>query len=493
MHLRVHDQNLLIEYTIDYNVKMVFKSLEQVLPIIEPPIVVGISGGVDSMVLLHAMQEKGYAPIAAHFNHKLREGSGQEAQLIQTYCLEVGLPFRSGSGDVRQFASEGGYSIEEAARILRYQFLFEVAITEMAGAVAVAHHADDQVETILMNLLRGAGTKGLSGMQVVSIPNPWHETIPLVRPLLEVAKDELVAYQTEHKLPVIEDLSNQDEIYFRNKIRHTLVPQLGKLTPGFHQRLLQTAQILSAEDQALEYFCDIAWETCRHRQGASYIQLVRDELLDYPVAVQRRLIRKALKNLRPEYLELSFLQVEAALDFVRTPTRKSTNWVAKVNLSQSPKMVVLSTWETDLVKNQFPQLLDHNHIQIPEQGEISLGNDWVLIISSVEYSPDQYDRIEIPGEDFLVWVDKSVITGDVVLRPRQEGDMIKPLGMRGSSMKVSDMMINEKIPAPYREDWPLISGKDMILWVPGGRLSQEASITRESESLLELKFIRHKK
>lgn len=472
---------------------MVFKSLEQVLPIIEPPIVVGISGGVDSMVLLHAMQEKGYAPIAVHFNHKLRAESDQEAQLIQTYCMEVGLPFRSGSGDVRKFAGEGGYSIEEAARILRYQFLFEVADTEMAGAVAVAHHADDQVETILMNLLRGAGTKGLSGMQVVSIPNPWHETIPLVRPFLEVAKNELAAYQLEHQLPVIEDLSNKDEIYFRNKIRHALVPQLEKLTPGFHQRLLQTAQILSAEDQALEYFCDIAWKTCRHSQGASYIQLARDELLDYPVAVQRRLIRKALRNLRPDYLELSFLQVEAALDFIRTPTRKSANWVAKVNLSQSPKMVVLSTWETDVVKNQFPQLLGHDNIQIPDGGEISLGNDWFLIISPVEYSSDEFDRIDIPGEDFLAWMDRFAITGKAVLRRRQEGDMIKPLGMGGSSMKVSDMMINEKIPAPYREDWPLISGIEKVLWVPGGRLSQEASITGESRSLLELKFIRRKK
>ena len=183
---------------------MVFKSLEQVLPIIEPPIVVGISGGVDSMVLLHAMQEKGFAPIAAHYNHKLRDESDQESELVQAYCLDSGLPFRSGSGDVRQFAGDGGYSIEEAARILRYQFLFEVAVTESAGAVAVAHHADDQVETILMNLLRGAGTKGLSGMQVVSIPNAWHETIPLVRPLLEVSKKELVAYQTENHLPVIE-------------------------------------------------------------------------------------------------------------------------------------------------------------------------------------------------------------------------------------------------------------------------------------------------
>ncbi len=444
------------------------------------------------MVLLHAMQVKGYAPIAAHFNHKLRDGSDQEAELIRAYCLDEGLPFRTGSGDVRQFANEGSYSIEEAARILRYQFLFDVAAQEMAGAVAVAHHADDQVETILMNLLRGAGTKGLSGMQVVSIPNPWHESIPLVRPLLEVGKKELIDYQLAYQLPVIEDLSNLDEVYFRNKIRHTLVPQLEGLTPGFHKRLLQTAEILSAEDQALEHYCNIAWTTCCHSQGSSYLQLAREELLDYPVAIQRRLIRKALKNLRPDFSELSYLQVEAALDFIRNPTRKSANWVAKVNLSQSPKMVVLSTWETDVVKNQFPQLLGHEHLQIPDEGEVSLGNGWYLVISPVEYSQDQYDRIEIPGEDFLVWMDWSAITEDSVIRPRREGDMIKPLGMDGSSMKVADMMINEKIPAPYREDWPLISGKDMILWVPGGRLSQEASITKESVSLVEMKFIRRK-
>jgi tRNA(Ile)-lysidine synthase len=155
-------------------------------------------------------------------------------------------------------------------------------------------------------------------------------------------------------------------------------------------------------------------------------------------------------------------------------------------------MVVLSTWETDVVKNQFPQLLGHDHIQIPEKGEVSLGNGWYLVVSPVEYSQNQYDRIEIPGEDFLVWMDRSAIPANSVMRPRQEGDMIKPLGMDGSSMKVADMMINEKIPAPYREDWPLITGNDSILWVPGGRLSQDVSITRESVSLVEMKFIRRK-
>ena len=471
---------------------MLIKTLEQVMPIIEPPIVVGISGGVDSMALLHAMNHKGYAPIAAYFNHQLRDESDQEAGILEKYCLDSEIPFRSGSGDVRHYAREKGFCIEEAARILRYQFLFEVAAKEMAGAVAVAHHAGDQVETILMNLLRGTGMKGLSGMQVVNMPNVWSETIPLIRPLLEVDKSELVAYQDENQLPIIEDPTNTDEKYFRNRIRHSVIPQLEKLTPGFQRRLLQTAQIFSAEDQALEHFGDLAWKTCLNSQGSSYIQLTRETLLDYPVAIQRRIIRKSLFSLRPDYLELSFYQVEAALDFFRNPSRKSTNWVAKVNLSQSPKIMVLSTWETDLVKSQFPQLLDHNHINIPEQGEVNLGNDWYLVVQPLVYTPEQFDQLDIPGEDFLVWVDKDAIQDKTVLRVRQEGDTIKPLGMEGSAMKVSDMMINEKIPAPYREDWPLIGGQDSILWVPGGRLSQEASITRESKSLLELKFIRRK-
>ena len=445
------------------------------------------------MVMLHAMQTQGYGPIAAHFDHQLREGSGEEASEVEKYCLEVGLPFRSGSGDVKKYAADEGCSIEEAARILRYQYLFQVAEKEMAGAVAVAHHADDQVETILMNLLRGAGAKGLSGMQTVSIPNPWHDAIPLIRPLLDVTKNELIEYAEEHDLPIIEDPSNQDEVFFRNKIRHQLVPQLDDLTSGFKQRLLQTSEILTAEDQALEYFTEIAWKDCLNRKGSSYLQLVREKLLDYPVAVQRRIIRLALKTLRPEFLELSFLQVEAALDFLRTPARKSANWVAKVNLSQSPKMLVLSTWETDIVKNQFPQLIYHEHFPIPDQGEVSLGNEWYLVVRQVVYSPDHFDRLDIPGEDFLVWIDQDALTGKALLRPRLEGDQIQPIGMGGKTMKVSDMMINEKIPSPYREDWPIVSGEEGIIWIPGGRMSERARITSDTEGILELKFVRRKK
>jgi tRNA(Ile)-lysidine synthase len=471
---------------------MLFKSLEQILPIIEPPIVVGISGGVDSMALLHAMLAQGYAPIAAHFNHKLREESDLEAEFVKNYCLNAGLAFREGSGDVRGYAEENGLSIEEAARILRYQFLFEIAERESAGAVAVAHHADDQIETVLMNLLRGAGAKGLAGMRAVSVPNPWSDTIPVVRPLLEIDKAVLTAYHSENQLPSVEDPSNADEIFFRNKIRHSLIPRLESFRPGVRQRLMQTAQIMMAEDQALEYFTDLAWKTCLSSKGGSYLQLSRDELLEYPVAIQRRMIRKALKTLRPDFKDLSFLNVEAALDFVRDPSRKSTNWVAKVNISQSPRKVVLSTWETDLVKDQFPQMVEQREISLAEPGEKDLGNGWLLDLRLVDYGPEMFEGLEIPGEDFLVWMDQASIVSGAVLRVRQEGDLIQPLGMGGKSMKVSDLMINEKIPAPYRAGWPLVAGDKGILWVPGGRLSRDARITEDTQAVLEFRFIRQK-
>lgn len=472
---------------------MLFKSLEQILPIIEPPIIVGVSGGVDSMVLLHTMMVNDYALIAAHFNHQLRDESDLEAEFVKNYCLNAGLAFREGSGDVKTYAEENGLSIEEAARILRYQFLFEIAEKESAGAVAVAHHADDQIETILMNLLRGAGAKGLAGMKAVSVPNQWSETIPVVRPLLEADKDDLLAYHTENQLPLVEDSSNEDETYFRNKIRHTLIPDLESLRPGVRQRLLQTGQIMTSENQALDHFTGLAWDNCLSSKGVSYLQLSREEVLNYPVAIQRRVIRKALQSLRPEFKELSFQHVETALDFIRDPSRKSTNWVAKVNLSQSPRKVVLSTWETDMVKDQFPQISDQQEISLKEPGKKDLGNGWILDIKQVDFHQEQVAGLDIPGEDFLVWIDQSVIATGAMLRVRKEGDTIQPLGMGGKSMKVSDMMINEKIPGPYRADWPLIAGEKSILWVPGARLSRDAKITADTKVILEFRFFRQKK
>jgi tRNA(Ile)-lysidine synthase len=469
---------------------MLIKTVEKALRLIELPIVVGVSGGPDSMALLHVLSTMKLYPIAACFNHQLRDESNQEGEFVREFAESYGIQFRGGMGDVKEFASQQAMSLEEAARTLRYEFLFQVAEEHKAGGVAVAHHAEDQVETILMNLLRGTGMKGLQGMQAVSLPNQWSKSIPLVRPFLSLEKDQILDYITDEDLPFLIDPSNTELIFYRNRIRHELIPQLERLTPGFRQRLVQTADILAAEDQALDQMTRDAWKNIVHSKGVSYLQLTREKFLETSPAIKRRLIRKALFTLRPQYRELGYLQVERALEFLNDSTQKTSNWVAKVNLAQSPKWIVFSTWETDLVKNQFPQMLKHKVIQISGEGKKDLGNGWFFTVEPIDYSPDQFGTLEFPDEDFQVWVDRDGLGDNPVLRIRSDGDQIAPLGMEGKSMKVSDLMINEKIPAPYRELWPLLANDDQVLWVPGGRLGEKAIITEKTRSILNLTFRR---
>jgi tRNA(Ile)-lysidine synthase len=469
---------------------MIINAVEMAFGKINKPVVVGVSGGPDSMVLLHAMAELNQSPVAAYFNHGLRKEADQEAEFVRKFADSLGVPFREESGDVRTFSAERGLSIEEAARILRYRFLFQVAVDLRAGAVAVAHHADDQVETVLMNLLRGTGMRGMLGMQTVSLPSQWSESIPLTRPFLGIWKEQILEYLNENQFSALTDPSNAELIFQRNKVRHELVPLLENMTPGFRQRLLQTSEILYADNIALEKLTEKAWDSCLNNQGTSYIRFARDLFLKYPQAIKRRLVRKALQNLRPDFRDLGFRQVERALDFLRDPKKKSTNWVAKVNLSQSPNRIVFSTWETDLVKNQFPQLMDNEPVPCPLEGEIALGNEWYFTIRPVSYSLHHFDKNDFPNDDFMVWVDSDSVSGSLFIRGRREGDLFSPLGMEDKSMKVSDLMINEKIPAAFRALWPLIVMGDTILWVPGGRLGHAARITEGTKSLLKLEFVK---
>ncbi len=469
---------------------MVFKAVEETFRNIAPPLLVGVSGGPDSLALLHLAAGLNLSPFAVHFNHMLREDTPQEEVFVRDFAQSLGVPFRGGAGNVRLYADEQGLSIEEAARILRYKFLFQTAADIAAGAVVVAHHADDQVETILMNLLRGTGMRGMLGMQVVSLPNQWSDSIPLVRPFLGIEKKQILDYVNEHQLNPLIDPTNAELIYQRNRVRHELIPLLERLTPGFRQRLLQTAEILSRDEQVLEKMTESTWKSCLKGQSDDQLQLNREVLREISPSIQRRLVRKALKILRPEFRELSFQQVKRALDFIQDPIQKRTNWVAKVSLNHLQNRVIFSTWESETVTSQFPQLIGQMEITCPDVGEISLDKGWYFSVQTDSISPGQSGQFQNPVDDFQVWVDQESMGEDAALRIRREGDVFSPLGMGGKTMKVSDLMINEKIPAKYRANWPMLVSKETILWVPGARLSHAARITESTKSILKLSFIK---
>ncbi|MEA3351363.1 MAG: tRNA lysidine(34) synthetase TilS, partial [Chloroflexota bacterium] len=286
------------------------------------PILVGLSGGPDSLCLIDTLHRKGYALIAAHLNHQLRPEADTDAHEARCIAETRALPFILEQKNVGAHAETNNLSIEEAARTLRYNFLFEQAHAHGAQAVAVGHNADDQVETVLMHLLRGAGLAGLKGMRAYMLPNSWSDSVALVRPLLNVWRDEILAYCQKYDLEAVFDRSNLDTTYFRNRLRHVLIPYLDEYVPGLRERLRQMAEILAGDHAVLERVVHAAWDICIDTQGDGFVAFDARKLAHQPLGVRRRLIRRAVAALRPDLRDLSFDAVERALAALEPPSRK---------------------------------------------------------------------------------------------------------------------------------------------------------------------------
>lgn len=212
-------------------------------------VLAAVSGGTDSMCLLHLLTawggEHGFAVTAAHFNHGLRgETADRDQRFVETYCLEHGIDFLTGRGDTRKLAAEQGKSLEEAARILRYEFLRSAAKQAGCRWILTAHHADDNAETMLLNLIRGTGSAGLCGIPA--------RRDGVCRPFLTVTREELAAYAAEHAIPHVEDETNETDEATRNVLRHRVLPILRELNPRAVENMTRTAELLTEENRLLE-------------------------------------------------------------------------------------------------------------------------------------------------------------------------------------------------------------------------------------------------
>ena len=303
---------------------------------LDAPVLVGVSGGPDSLCLLDGLARLQFPVIAAHFDHRLRPESAQEAERVRAAAGALGVPFTGGSGDVAQVAREEHRSLEEAARELRYRFLFAQAQRFSAQAVAVGHTADDQVETVLMHLLRGAGLNGLQGMRFRSLAPAWNGAVPLVRPLLGFWRAETLAYCQERGLQPVFDPTNQDVAFFRNRLRHELIPALESYQPQVRQNVWRMAQILAGEDAILQASAQAAWNACLVEARAGTVVLRQAEFRAMEVGLQRRVLRQAVGDLQEvgDLRDVDFDTVERAIRFA---LRKRAG---SVDLSQGLRLTV---------------------------------------------------------------------------------------------------------------------------------------------------------
>lgn len=454
------------------------------------PVLAGVSGGPDSLCLLDILHRAGYRVIVAHFNHQLRPEASQEADSVSARADSLGLAFVTDSADVQAYAEANGLSLEEAARMLRYRFLFASARQHAAQAVAVGHNADDQVETVLMHFLRGAGLSGLKGMEYRTFLPAFDRQIPLVRPLLSLWRADTESYCREHALEPHYDASNADQAFFRNRLRHALLPELKKYNPHFKESVLHSAQTLQDDYLALQEILEEAWKNVVVETGPDWVAFDQPGLARLSTGMRRNLIRRAAESLRPDKRDFGFAALERAAAFVDVPGDRQIDFVNGLCLFAENGKIYLAAYEGAIFSRQWPQLEQACTIsgrQLEAGGQrLELGNGWMLI---ADYNARQPEDWLENTDNWSAWLDAERLPADsLVIRPRRAGDVFAPLGMGGQTIKVQDFYTNVKIPRRARTQWPLVCAGQQVVWVAGYRIGHPYRIIEKTSHILHLEI-----
>ncbi len=452
---------------------------------------VGVSGGPDSICLLHALNSLGYPLVAVHVNHTLRPEANQEAQAVEAFAKGLGIDCITYRVDVRGYAGEQSLSIEEAARQLRYACLFEQAEQTSAGAVLVAHNADDQVETILMHVLRGSGLSGLRGMPYRALPNQWSERIPLVRPLLSTWRGEILEYLSLNHLGYIFDQSNADTAFFRNQLRHGLLPDLEKYNPRIRQNLLRVGRISREDYAVIQQLVDQAWKANLARQGAGYLSFRLDGFQQLPASIQRYLLRRAIAYHLPSLKDVDFASIERGVNFLCDGKETGqADLIAGLRLVKEGDLFWLASWQADLPGSDYPSIPAGARLEVQVPGGVPLNDSWVFQASRETDPGDAIQHGEDNVDPFQAWIDLDEVELPLVLRCRKAGERFQPLGMQGHSMKISDLMVNQKVPKRTRATWPLVCSGEAVIWIPGLRQGYRVRIRPTSRNIAHLSLSR---
>jgi tRNA(Ile)-lysidine synthase len=455
---------------------------------LDQPIVAGVSGGPDSLCLMNILRKAGYRLVVAHFNHKLRPDADADANVVEQTAARLNLPSVIESGDVRAYADHEKLSLEEAARNMRYHFLMRQAHRFRAQAVAVGHTADDQVETVLMHFIRGAGLAGLKGMNYRTIIRIFDPELPIVRPLLDTWREETVVYCAANGLRPRHDPSNASLDFFRNRLRHLLIPTLESYNPRFREVIWRTSRSLAGDYEILANVLDQAWKQCVVEQNPDFISFEAVALAQQPVGLQRNLVQRAISLLRPGDLDLSYATQERAASFLSEPDanrRTRIDLTGGLQLLREGFLIYVVSGNATLPMQRWPQMPEDTHtipLKIPSQ--VALAGGWKLSCEQWNIASLALEQARSNEDPFQAWVDAKGISDALELRVRQEGDRFEPLGMDGHEMKISDFFINVKLPQRARDRWPLLCMGERVVWVPGYRPAHPFRLTDATRQVL---------
>jgi tRNA(Ile)-lysidine synthase len=433
-------------------------------------LIVGVSGGADSVALLDLLVTLPDFPLTllvAHLNHCLRGDESDEDELfVQQLAARYQLHCELRRVDVRQLAQQQRISLEEAGRTARYGFFDELRTKHHASAIAVAHHSDDQAETLLLRLLRGAGTTGLSAMAPINQAG-------IIRPLLGISRQELRKHLTSRGLTFREDSSNSDQTYLRNRIRHELLPLLQEYNPAIARRLSATASLLG-EDETLLAHCTETTFRQMARSGSGWNALSLTDLRQQPRPLRLRLYRRAIQDILGDLqrFELHHFQL---LDNLLLEGKTGAS------LHLPCRLIALLTADQLLVAPQaLLQPAPPCSCTIDSPGSYELGNGLTLTVEQAQ-PPLSWQRLN----GTTSYIDPAQAPFPWQVRPIAPGDRLELLGSKGSR-SIQDILTDLKIPRYLRPCLPLICQDNRPLWLAGIRRSRHALVTPDQQQAIRI-------
>ncbi|HRD51667.1 MAG TPA: tRNA lysidine(34) synthetase TilS [Flavobacteriales bacterium] len=415
------------------------------------PLHVAVSGGIDSMVLLHVLRRLGHPCSVLHVDHGLR-GAESDADrcFVEEHCRREGIPFRWKKVDAGAHAKSKGLSIQMAARELRYGF-FAAMRKELPLKTALAHHADDAVETLLMHLMRGVGVSGWSTIPPVSGV--------CVRPLLAVDRQAIEAYATEHGISFREDSSNADPKYMRNRVRHELLPLMESMRPGAKRAMARGVKTLRELERAGELLSGVE-PLSQTEENVVRIPFTAVEKSPAPTLLLNHHFRHL--GFHPDTIDRlhdAILERSTGSEFMAGTCRVVVDRDALI-VGTHPTLAAAFTIDQHIPEGQFADF----RWSLQEGEELSIPSGMQEVVLDA-------DRLEFPVE----------------VRPWRPGDRLRPIGLGGSKL-VSDILIDAKVPLQEKDRaHVLVSGSGEIVWLVGHRIAEGYQATQDSARLMRIR------
>ena len=445
-------------------------------------LLVAVSGGPDSVCLLHTLVELreglGITLHIAHLNHKLRGAESEaDAQYVSRLAHRLGIPATIEEQDVKAYQKHKRISLEEAAREVRYTFLAQVAQSVGAEETAVGHTVDDHIETILMHLVRGTGIKGLQGLQPHSQWQLAGKSLTVIRPLLQISREETAHYCHQHQLKPRIDTSNLSLSPLRNRIRHQLLPLLRSYNPQVTEALLRTARIAGDDLGFIDEQCLRLWAEIAQKQGNTVI-LDKQRLLESPPVLKRYLLRMSIEKLLGNIRDIELRHIEEIVSALTKPAGK--------RLSLPGGLIFSIEYDRYLLTQDREALSPFS----PLEGEFPLKLPGETLLPGWRIEANIISREQMTEkDDFTAYLDLDKTSDKLTVRSRKRGDRFQPLGM-SQPKKLGEFMIDAKIPQAWRGRIPIVCSPQHILWVVGWRIDDRVKVTENTKQVLCLKFER---